>query len=125
MPVRLWRVVNYNYLLFNWIVIMNVKFTVDYDLIELVDAIGLDYDIVNVESDVIKNYKEIVIECEQVDELVEDPELLEILSDEELCEYILNPTLCEGLIYTERLYDSDERINEEIQFESIIKSKML
>ena len=84
---------------------MNVKFTVDYDLIELVDAIGLDYDIVNAESDVIKNYKEIVIECEQVDELVEDPELLEILSDEELCEYILNPTLCEGLIYTQRIYD--------------------
>ena len=44
--------------------------------------------------------------CEQVDELVEDPKLLEILN-------------------TERLYDSDERINEEIQFESIVKSKML
>ena len=44
--------------------------------------------------------------CEQVDELVEDPKLLEILN-------------------TERLYDSDETINEEIQFESIVKSKML
>ena len=35
---------------------MNVKFTVDYDLIELVDAIGLDYDIVDAKSDVISNY---------------------------------------------------------------------
>ena len=26
---------------------MNVKFVIDYDLIELVDAIGLDYDIIN------------------------------------------------------------------------------
>ena len=84
---------------------MNVKFTVDYDLIELVDAIGLDYDIVEAKSDVIKNYKEIVIECEQVDELVDEPELLHTLNDEELCEYILNPTLCEGLIYTQRIYD--------------------
>ena len=32
---------------------MQVKFTIDYDLIELVDAIGLDYDIVDAESDVI------------------------------------------------------------------------
>ena len=42
---------------------MNVKFTVDYDLIELVDAIGLDYDIVNAKSDVITNYKELMINC--------------------------------------------------------------
>ena len=84
---------------------MNVKFTVDYDLIELVDAIGLDYDIVNAKSDVISNYKEIEIVVDNIDELVEDPELLEILSDEELCEYLLNPTLCEGLIYTQRIYD--------------------
>jgi len=84
---------------------MNVKFTVDYDLIELVDAIGLDYDIVNAKSDVISNYKEIEIVVDNIEELVEDPELLEILSDEELCEYLLNPTLCEGLIYTQRIYD--------------------
>ena len=84
---------------------MNVKFTVDYDLIELVDAIGLDYDIVNAKSDVISNYKEIEIVVDNIEELVEDPELLEILSDEELCEYVLNPTLCEGLIYTQRIYD--------------------
>ena len=84
---------------------MDVKFTVDYDLIELVDAIGLDYDIVDAKSDVISNYKELVIELDNVDELVENSELLEILSDEELCEYLLSPTLCEGLIYTQRIYD--------------------
>ena len=84
---------------------MNVKFTVDYDLIELVDAIGLDYDIVNAESDVITNYKEIVITVDNVEELVEVEDLYYSLTDEELCEYLLNPTLCEGLIYTERNYD--------------------
>ena len=51
---------------------MNVKFTVDYDLIELVDAIGLDYDIVDAKSDVISNYKELVIEINDVEELVHD-----------------------------------------------------
>jgi len=84
---------------------MNVKFTVDYDLIELVDAIGLDYDVVDAESDVIKNYKEIVITVDNVEELVEVEDLYYSLTDEELCEYLLNPTLCEGLIYTERNYD--------------------
>ena len=84
---------------------MNVKFTVDYDLIELVDAIGLDYDIVNAKSDVISNYKEIEIVVENIEELVDDVDDYNRFNDEELCEYLLNPTLCEGLIYTQRIYD--------------------
>ena len=84
---------------------MDVKFTVDYDLIELVDAIGLDYDIVDAKSDVISNYKELVIEVNSIEELVENEEYYHSLTDEELCEYLLNPTLCEGLIYTQRIYD--------------------
>ena len=84
---------------------MNVKFTVDYDLIELVDAIGLDYVIVNAKSDVIPYYKEIEIVVDNIEELVENEELYHSLTDEELCEYLLNPTLCEGLIYTQRIYD--------------------
>jgi len=75
---------------------MNVKFTVDYDLIELVDAIGLDYDIVN---------KELVIDIDNVEELVHDVDDLNRFTDDELCEYLLSPTLCEGLIYTQRIYD--------------------
>jgi len=87
-------------------IIMNVKFTVDYDLIELVDAIGLDYDIVNAKSDVISNYKEIEIVVDNVEDFVEDEEeLLSIMNDEELCEFLLSPTLCEGLIYTQRIND--------------------
>ena len=78
---------------------MNVKFTVDYDLIEYVDAIGLDYNIVNAESDVIKNYKEIEIVVNDVDES------LSLLRDEDLCCEVLNETLCEGLIYTDRYDD--------------------
>ena len=84
---------------------MNVKFTVDYDLIELVDAIGLDYVIVNAKSDVIPYYKEIEIVVDNIEELVENEELYHSLTDDELCEYLLNPTLCEGLIYTQRIYD--------------------
>ena len=84
---------------------MNVKFTIDYDLIELVDAIGLDYEIVDAKSDLIDNYKEIVIELEEVEFFVDNEEELHILNDSELCEFLLNPTLCEGLIYTQRIYD--------------------
>jgi hypothetical protein len=84
---------------------MNVKFTVDYDLIELVDAIGLDYNIVNAKSDVISNYKELVIEVDNIEELIDDVDDYNRFNDEELCEYLLNPTLCEGLIYTQRIYD--------------------
>ena len=84
---------------------MDVKFTVDYDLIELVDAIGLDYDIVDAKSDVISNYKEIEIVVDNIEELIDDVDDYNRLSDDELCEYLLNPTLCEGLIYTQRIYD--------------------
>ena len=84
---------------------MNVKFTVDYDLIELVDAIGLDYDIVDAKSDVISNYKELVIELDNIEELIDDVDDYNRFNDEELCEFLLNPTLCEGLIYTQRIYD--------------------
>ena len=84
---------------------MNVKFTVDYDLIELVDAIGLDYDIVDSKSDVISNYKELVIELDNIEELIDDVDDYNRFNDEELCEFLLNPTLCEGLIYTQRIYD--------------------
>ena len=82
---------------------MNVKFTVDYDLIELVDAIGLDYDIVDAKSDVISNYKEIEIVVDNIEELIDDVDDYNRLSDDELCEYLLNETLCEGLIYTQRI----------------------
>ena len=78
---------------------MNVKFTVDYDLIELVDAIGLDYEVV------INDYKEIVITVDNIEELVDNEEYYHQLTDEDLCSFLLNPTLCEGLIYTQRIYD--------------------
>ena len=84
---------------------MQVKFTIDYDLIELVDAIGLDYDIVDVKSDIISNYKEIEIVVDNIEELIDDVDDYNRFNDEELCEYLLNPTLCEGLIYTQRIYD--------------------
>ena len=84
---------------------MDVKFTVDYDLIELVDAIGLDYDIVNAKSDVISNYKEIEITVDNIEELVDNEEEYHQLTDEDLCSFLLNETLCEGLIYTQRIYD--------------------
>ena len=84
---------------------MNVKFTVDYDLIELVDAIGLDYDVVNAKSDVISNYKEIEIVVNNIEDYLDDSDDYNLITDEELCEYLLNPTICEGLIYTQRIYD--------------------
>ncbi len=82
---------------------MQVKFTIDYDLIELVDAIGLDYDIVKDKDD--SNYNNIEITVDEVEYHVENEEELHILNDSELCEFLLNPTLCEGLIYTQRIYD--------------------
>ena len=82
---------------------MQVKFTIDYDLIELVDAIGLDYDIVDAESDYYDTYKEIEITVDEVEYHIEDVDDYNRLSDHELCEYLLNPTLSEGLIKTERI----------------------
>ena len=75
---------------------MQVKFTIDYDLIELVDAIGLDYT---------EKQDQIEIELDNIEELIDDVDDYNRFNDEELCEYLLNPTLCEGLIYTQRIYD--------------------
>ena len=74
----------------------SVKFIIDSDLIELVDAIGLDYEESESQDD------EIVIILDNVDELVGDVNSYELLSDDELCSFLLNETLCEGLIYTDR-----------------------
>ena len=84
---------------------MDVKFTVDYDLIELVDAIGLDYEVLDRQSNLFDEYKEIEIEVDNIEELIDDVDDYNRFNDEELCEYLLNPTLCEGLIYTQRIYD--------------------
>ena len=84
---------------------MQVKFTIDYDLIELVDAIGLDYEIVDAKSDLIDNYKELEIMIDEVEFFIENVDDYNRLSDEELCEFLLSPTLCEGLIYTQRIND--------------------
>ena len=84
---------------------MQVKFTIDYDLIELVDAIGLDYNIINEQSDLIDDYKEIEIILDEVEYHIDDVDDYNRLSDEELCEFLLNPTLSEGLIYTQRIND--------------------
>ena len=56
-------------------------------------------------SDVISNYKELVIEVDNIEELIDDVDDYNRFNDEELCEYLLSPTLCEGLIYTQRIYD--------------------
>ena len=74
----------------------SVKFIIDSDLIELVDAIGLDYEESKSQDD------EIVIILDDVDELVGDVNSYELLSDDELCSFLLSETLCEGLIYTDR-----------------------
>ena len=86
---------------------MQVKFTIDYDLIELVDAIGLDYDIVDAESDLIDNYKEIEITVDEVEYHVDNVEELHMLNDSDLCDFLLNSELSEALIKTERIYDYD------------------
>jgi len=83
---------------------MQVKFTIDYDLIELVDAIGLDYDIVDAKSDLIDDYKEIEITIDEVEYHLGDDDGIN-LTDDDLCANLLNETLCEGLIYTQRIYD--------------------
>ena len=56
---------------------MQVKFVIDYDLIEL----------------------------DNIEELIDDVDDYNRFNDEELCEFLLNPTLCEGLIYTQRIND--------------------
>ena len=84
---------------------MQVKFTIDYDLIELVDAIGLDYETVDRQSNLFDDYKEIEITVDEVEYHIDDVDDYNRLSDDELCEYLLNETLCEALIKTERIND--------------------
>ena len=79
---------------------MNVKFVIDYDLIELVDAIGLDYDIINE-----KDGKEIEIILDEVEYFVDNEEELNAMNDSDLCDFLLNSELSEALIKTERIYD--------------------
>ena len=55
---------------------MQVKFVIDYDLIELVDAIGLDYDIINEED-----RKEIEIILDEVEYHLDDVDDLNRLND--------------------------------------------
>tara|TARA_Y100001963_G_scaffold103047_1_gene141845 strand:- start:11 stop:259 length:249 start_codon:yes stop_codon:yes gene_type:complete len=76
---------------------MQVKFTIDYDLIELVDAIGLDYEINN----------DIEITIDEAEYHLGDAECIN-LTDDELCKNLLNEELIEGLIYTERVFDGTE-----------------
>jgi len=75
---------------------MQVKFTIDSDLIELVNTIGLDY---------IEKQDQLEITVDEVEFHIENEDDYNRLSDEELCEFLLSPTLCEGLIYTQRIND--------------------
>ena len=75
-----------------------VKFTVNSDLYDLVDAIGLEYEKVN------DNYVVTVdldYEREQYDI---DVDYLLNQNDYELCENLMGNEFTEGLIYTERVY---------------------
>ena len=73
----------------------SVKFIIDSDLTELVDAIGCDY----VES---KDENEIIVTVDDIDELVSDVNSYNELNDDELCSFLLNETISEALIYTDR-----------------------
>ena len=68
---------------------MNVLFKLNRNLIDIVDNIGLDYEVIN-------NYIQCVIE--EVEYFIDDVNDLNRLTDRELCEFLLNPTLCDGLI---------------------------
>ena len=75
-----------------------VKFTVNSDLYDLVDAIGLEYEEVD------GNYVVTVdldYEREQYDI---DVDYLLNLNDYSLCEHLMGNEFSEGLIYTERVY---------------------
>ena len=75
-----------------------VKFTVNSDLYDLVDAIGFEYEKVN------NNYVVTVdldYEREQYDI---DVDYLLNQNDYSLCEYLMGNEFSEGLIYTERVY---------------------
>ena len=75
---------------------MNVLFKLNANLIDIVDRIGLDYDLIN-------NNIEILLD--EVEYFVDTIDDLNRLTDSELCEYLLNPILCEGLINAVRIYD--------------------
>ena len=75
-----------------------VKFTVNSDLYDLVDAIGLEYEKVN------NNYVVTVdldYEREQYDI---DVDYLLNQNDYDLCQSLMGNEFTEGLVYTERLY---------------------
>ena len=75
---------------------MNVLFKLNRNLIDIVDRIGLDYDLIN-------NNIEILLD--EVEYFVDTIDDLNRLTDSELCEYLLNPILCECLINAVRIYD--------------------
>ena len=68
---------------------MNVLFNLNRNLIELVDRIGLDYEVIN-------NQIQCVIE--EVEYFIEDVNDLNRLTDSELCEFLLHPELKDGVI---------------------------
>jgi len=75
---------------------MNVKFTIDYDLIDIVDNIGLDFEIIN-------NAIEIIMD--EVEYFVDNVEYYDQLTDDEMCDHLLDRRLTSGLIYTQRYSD--------------------
>ena len=68
---------------------MNVLFKLNRNLIDIVDNIGLDYEIIN-------NYIQCAIE--EVEYFIDDVNDLNRLTDAELCEFLLHPDLSDGLI---------------------------
>ena len=75
-----------------------VKFTVNSDLYDLVDAIGLEYEKVD------DNYVVTVdLDYESYHYDVDIDYLLN-LNDYSLCEHLMGNEFSEGLIYTERVY---------------------
>ena len=75
-----------------------VKFTVNSDLYDLVDAIGLEYEKVN------DNYV-VTVDLDYERELYDiDVDYLLNQNDYSLCEHLMGNEFSEGLIYTERVY---------------------
>jgi len=68
---------------------MNVLFELNRNLIELVDRIGLDYEVIN---------NRIQCMIEEVEYFIEDVNDLNRLTDSELCEFLLHPELKDGVI---------------------------
>jgi len=74
-----------------------VKFTVNSDLYDLVDAIGLEYEEVN------GNY-EVTVDLDYEKEQYDiDVDYLLNENDYDLCNYLLGDELADGLISTKRL----------------------